>query len=444
MRVTDPSVFDLFANEDAGPHPEAQIFVNVSAVDERGWVQLAPYGDFINVDSQGRRVIQRFQRPDAETIVNEFNALLNIPQRLLGLPWYIGHPDHPRFKAIHTDTKAYARVKKLEARDDGLYANVKFGAAGQQLLDDEAFHGHSVNWRAIPTERENGMQIFRPVSLKSVGFTNDPAIPVRPASIANQAALDAATFDEPMENYAVGPGGGSTTTEDNDMIIPPKLKILAGFTAEEDVTIEKIIAALETQKTRAAAHSGALANEGTTMDKDKPVELTIGDEKFSVVFANEASGKLPERITQLAADLNQRGTDLANEKKARGEERKARAVLVVETLVGTGKIKIADRDTKVEELCNAADFDAKAKEFANVAPVVKTKAKTTELAGKHAVMNGSQEEAGKKFDALMSSRAAEFPNETYQDRFAAVCSSEKGEQLIGMMKRSSANGEVED
>lgn len=394
-----------FANEEMQSKPSSLVFANVAAIDDQGWVQLAPYGDFGNVDSRGNRVIQRFQKPDAEAIVNEFNSLLSLPTRLLGLPWYIGHPDHPRFRMAHTDTKSYGRVKKVEARDDGFYGNVKFGSAGRQLVDDEAFSGHSVNWKCVPIGRENGHQIFKPVSLKSVGFTNDPAIPVRPASLANEE-----TEEEEISN----------------MIIPPKLKLIAGFKEDEDVTMEQIIAALM------KAHP--MANE-KDMDQKKPVELTIGDEKFSVVFANEESAKLPERITKLGADKTKAETDLANEKKARTDERKAIAALIVAGLVTAGKIVEADRDAKIQELANAGDFEAKAKEFADAKQVVKTAAKSNGLAGKHTQLSADMADRSGKFQQLVNQRAVQYPGESYDTRWAAVAGTDEGKQLLAQMKR---------
>jgi hypothetical protein len=162
------------------------VFGNQRMLEADGWVQLAPYGDFANVDARGQKVIQRFGREDAERIVQDFKSRASEPGNLLGLPWYIGHPDHPRFrgKPGHTDSTAKGRIKALEARADGLYANVKFNGAGQKLLEDEAFHGHSVNWNAAPAGRDKGCQVYSPISLKSVGFTNMPQIPVIPAMLS--------------------------------------------------------------------------------------------------------------------------------------------------------------------------------------------------------------------------------------------------------------------
>ena len=157
---------------------------------------LAPYGDWPNA-----RGMQRFQEGDAKNIADWFNnpmTRLVVPKgngsrtiqfeasNALGLPFYEGHPDHPDFKGKpgHTNVRAVGRIKSLEAGKDGLYANVKFSSEGERLIADEAYHGHSVNWYLKP---EGG--VFRPFCLKSVGFTNDPNIPVPSVTTAN-AAVD--------------------------------------------------------------------------------------------------------------------------------------------------------------------------------------------------------------------------------------------------------------
>lgn len=164
----------FFANESI-ERDGTTIGANESGIRD-GWVQLSPYGDFAN--AQG---MQRVTFEDAQRIVEDFNRLSKIPQRIMGLPWYIGHPDHEAFKERYKDTRAYGRIKALEARSDGLFANVRFNDEGKKLVESEAFHGHSVNWRM----RQDG-SVWRPFSLKSVGFTNEPAIPVLPVLAANE------------------------------------------------------------------------------------------------------------------------------------------------------------------------------------------------------------------------------------------------------------------
>lgn len=400
--------------------PESQIFANVTAIDEKGRVQLAPYGDFLNVDNKGNRVIQRFEKSDAENIVNDFNRLAKLPTRLLGLPWYIGHPDHPRFRNMHTDSRAYMRVKGLEAADDGLYGNVHFGSAGKALLDEEAFHGHSVNWRCIPAGRDRGLPVFRPVALKSVGFTNDPVIPVMPASLANE---DLSQFANDDESESIDTPAEERT---EGMIIPPKLKVLAGFKPDDDVTMDQIIEALS--KARPPLPNPQKAQKD--MANEKKVDLQIGDQKLSIVLANEEENgdALQNAINKVTENANTLATELAN-------VRKAHAGTVVDQLVREGKIVKADRDAKVEELANSKDFEATATEWGKLKPVIKTQATTRDLAGKHAVLNADAQTRQSKFQRLMEKREKEFPNESYQARFDAVADSDEGQQLFAQMQR---------
>lgn len=148
-----------------------------SAASKDNWVLLSPYGVFPNAVGD-----QHFTEEDAQAICNEFDSAPNTGVRTLGLPWYVGHPDHPAFKSQHTDTSAKGRIKELEAREDGLWANVKWNDEGKALIANQSYHGHSTNWRM----RKNAQGQFHPFSLKSVGFTNEPGIPVPAITAANQ------------------------------------------------------------------------------------------------------------------------------------------------------------------------------------------------------------------------------------------------------------------
>lgn len=167
-------------------------------------VQLSPFGRFPNV--QG---LQVFTAADAKGIAGDFVA--NARMALgLGLPWYVGHPDHPLHKDRYKDTAAYGRIKSLETKHDaacaacntfaansadsvqpcsehGLFAKVKFNERGKKAIANEEFHGHSVNWRLRKVGNE-----WHPFSLKSVGFTNEPNIPVPAIHSANEQSDAAA------------------------------------------------------------------------------------------------------------------------------------------------------------------------------------------------------------------------------------------------------------
>jgi hypothetical protein len=364
-------------------------------------VQLSPFGDFANVSGKAR-VIQRFRTEDARRICDDFNSALRRVTQPLGMPFYIGHPDHPRFAGQpgHEDTRAYGRGKEMQVRHDpacsactsfangtpdpsaaapcqehGLFVRMHWNDDGARLIANESFHGHSVNWAAIPGAMEKGVQVFRPVRVKSAGFTNEPNIPVRPASLVNAADST-----------------GDTQTSDGELQpaqypVPPRLKILAGFKEDEEVTMEQVIAALE---------------------KARPVDN-----------ANEAS----------RADLERQ---LAN-------ERRARATTVVDALVKAGRVVTRDRPACIEQLCNAGEqFDRKAAELGNARAVIKTEARSRGLAGQHAKVVEGERERTARLQELMDARQKEFPNETYEDRFRAVATSNEGAQLFAQMRRPGA------
>ena len=357
------------------------------------WVQLSPFGDFGN-RSGNARVIQRFRREDAEQICNDFNGVARRITQPLGMPFYIGHPDHPAFRNQpgHGDTRSYGRGKEMAVRHDagcahcqafanaehgdaapcpehGLFVRMDWNEDGRHLLANQSFHGHSVNWAAIPAGMEGGVQVYRPVKVKSAGFTNEPNIPVRPASLANS-----------------GDSSDGVDTPAQPMV-PARLKLLAGFKEDDEVTMEEVIAALE---------------------KVRPVEK-----------ANEATlGELEEQ--------------LAN-------ERRARAITVVDGLVKTGRLLTRERVACIEQLCNAGtEFDQRAAELGNGRVVIKTEARSKGLAGQHAKVMETERERTARLQELMDAREREFPNETYEDRFRAVANSNAGAQLFAQMQRSGA------
>jgi hypothetical protein len=315
-------IIDL-ANEAAEIIEDLYVLSNEFKTEDDGWVRLSNYGEFPH--SQG---LQRFMRADAMQLVNEFNSLLGSPRRMLGIPWYIGHPDHPIFKDRYPDTKAYGRIKGLDAREEGLFANVKWSAAGEELIRSEAFHGHSVNWgcRLI-----NGAYV--PVRLKSVGFTNEPNIDVDPVTLANEE-------EEVM-----------------------KEKLIAKLGLPADSTDEQILAAVDL-----AAEAKSRADQA---DADKAAAEAAKAES-DTALANEVAAKetAETRIVEVEAAKATAETALAN-------ERGARVALLLDGAIRDGKITPADRERWQAELTES--FDTKVVELANAKPVIKTESRTKNL-----------------------------------------------------------------
>jgi len=144
---------------------------NEIGAESNGWVKLSGYGDFMHAKG-----VQRMTREAANQMAGRFNSLLSKASRLFtGVPIYVGHPDAPEFanQAGHQDTKAYAWIEAMEARDDGLFVKPKWSEAGKQLLANAFYRFLSPYW-AMVTVKKN---IFSPVELISIGLTNKPNIP---------------------------------------------------------------------------------------------------------------------------------------------------------------------------------------------------------------------------------------------------------------------------
>lgn len=304
------------------------------------WVQLAVYGDWPNTAG-----LQRFQKEDAINVVNEFKRFLNTPQRVMGAPWYIGHPDHDGFKDKYKDTRAYGRIKDLQARDDGLFAQVKWSDAGKKLVEDEAYNGHSVNW-AI---RRQG-NAWRPFRLKSVGFTNEPNIPVTPVTAANE-----------------------------NQTIMEKTKLIA-----------------------------VLGLAATATDAD--IEKALGDLKTTNAANETKAGELTSQVTSLTLAKTTAETTAANEKTAREKAVKKASGVLLDNAITTGRLTKADR-AQWEEKFAANEFDGVATELAALKPKLNTTSKTNGLGARNAEQRGSTEKSTQIREAV--NERMEKHKETY-------------------------------
>lgn len=158
------------------------------------WYKLTSYGNYVH--KQG---LQCISAQAAATMVSRFNSIRGrLARRFGGLPVYIGHPDDPLFSTRpgHDDTRAYGWIHNLEARQDALYAQIKWSNDGLHLLEEAFYKFLSPRWRM----KDLGNGQYEPVELISVGLTNAPNIPQD--AIANEEALncEACSLDEHNKN----------------------------------------------------------------------------------------------------------------------------------------------------------------------------------------------------------------------------------------------------
>ena len=135
------------------------------------WIQIAPFGDWPH--SGGT---QRFTCDDAEKIIEDFSFSLQKLKKFIGrgIPFYIGFPDHQELKSKYKDATAYGYVTTLSMRPDGLWGKVRWKPEGLEIVKSGKFKSHAVNWMVI----KDIEGFWRPFRIKSIGFTDEPNIPV--------------------------------------------------------------------------------------------------------------------------------------------------------------------------------------------------------------------------------------------------------------------------
>ncbi|OAM89336.1 phage protease [Termitidicoccus mucosus] len=315
-------------------------FNDVAPAADQDWVRLSPYGEFPNEVG-----LQVFDRAAAEEMTADFNSILGKAQRLFrGPPYYVGHPDDPRWaqKNPGAPMRAVARVKKMEARDDGLYGFVAFNDEGKSLVSGDAapYAFHSPRWGMRPITHK-GRKAFRPVLLYSMGLTNTPNIP------GNSIGLN-----EPADSFSA---------MNKEHII--KLLAALGKTVAADATDEQFAAAIN----EAVPFAQAAVTASASLPGMK-TQLTIAQ--------NEAAALRDERDTAKAAATS---------------ERAARAGQVVTIAINTGRITEAQRAEWTGKLVAASDFAAIEAGLTELKPAINTQSKVAGLGERKAEVAASAE-----------------------------------------------------
>ena len=89
----------------------------------------------------------RLNRRVAERMVNNFHTFRGQATRhFAGLPFYIGHPDHPAFSNRDTDSSAYGWIMDLVARADGLALEMKWNEQGHEIIANATYKFFSPHW----------------------------------------------------------------------------------------------------------------------------------------------------------------------------------------------------------------------------------------------------------------------------------------------------------
>ena len=266
------------------------------------WLKLADYGDWPHASG-----LQRFTPASAAAMVSGFQSLWGrLRRRFGGVPVYVGHPDDPALagQSGHDDTRAYAWITSLEARDDGLYILPRWSEPGHEMLRQAFYKFLSPRWQMRPL----GDGTFEPVRLLSVGLTNNPNIPGE--AIANQ-------------KQTLRPVMSETIT--HEQILPQLLKALELDSATEPevllANVEQIAQAANDAR-HAQTESARFYRLATDADVARKVAEQRADEERSsrvelMLDLAELRGRIPpaERSIwreQLLSNFDSAGVALAN------------------------------------------------------------------------------------------------------------------------------------
>jgi hypothetical protein len=330
-----------FANEQGSDLPDGVNnggmigMENEATVGADNWVCIAPYGDHpYRLGDQN--VIQRFDREAADAMVAWFNSLAGKVTRLFqGIPLFNGHPDDPSWAAERraagesVDERVHGKWPVLEARDNGLWGQLKPEPSGKALVNERIKVKLSPRWFASdkPVAEENGVPVFRPIVLASVGLTNNPNIKGAPTlpllneepenhkektgmkdlllfiatclGFANEAPADG---QEAKPDFIAKLKGGIKSMSEKAQKADSLTLDLANEKRDRTADVDRLNGELETAKTGFAnertARIGDLLGAAITSGRITAADKTDWERRLKLDFANEsvALGKLAAKV----------------------------------------------------------------------------------------------------------------------------------------------------
>lgn len=147
---------------------------------------IAPFGDWKNRD-----IVQRVDAPAAENLKRNMERVWEKVKSDLEnpCPVHYEHPDDEDGEEVPkvVDKTPYGRVRSLEIRDDGVYAEIEWLPGFESLPKSLQI---SPRWNADPL----GGGIVRPVRLISIGLTRRP-------NISRTSFVNNADGNAPIPNF---------------------------------------------------------------------------------------------------------------------------------------------------------------------------------------------------------------------------------------------------
>lgn len=229
------------------------------AVPADGWIQLAPYGETsapLLMPGGGEKdaveIVQVLNRSAADAIATRFRTAASKPN-FPGLLIDFDHFSHDTEKS----SRAAGWIEAVEARDDGLWGQVRFSASGKTALEGGDYRLFSPVLGFSPRDYKEGERVV-PVALLRGALTNDPRYKGM-VPVSNRQESLATTHNEQ-----------TTDAMDYKSVLIKLLGLLATATdAEIQAAADKKTTESETNKSELlAAQNRATKLEGELIEHD--------------------------------------------------------------------------------------------------------------------------------------------------------------------------------
>lgn len=318
---------------------------------------IAPFGDWKNRD-----IVQRVDAPAAENLKRNMERVwAKVKSDIENpCPVHYEHPDDEDGEEVPkvVDKTPYGRVRSLEIRDDGIYAEIEWLSGFESLPKSLQI---SPRWNADPL----GGGVVRPVRLISIGLTRRP-------NISRTSFVNNDDGNAPIPNFE---------TQQKEPYMDKEILILLGYTDEE---AQKIIDKAE----------------GAPTDVLERIKKALTDKATLENELAAAKGETAEKEKE-AEEAKQQ---LTNSKDALKASQAARAKLVVANAVRAGKIAEFQRASAEAILANAEDFEAEEKKIADAPAAVKTTPETDGIEKGDKKRAKSQQDAQAKFATIVEEK----------------------------------------
>ena len=366
---TKPNItIDFFNEAAAGSGVTVISFANDIAIGADGWAMICPFGDhpstalMLTPDGKLKREpsIQRITRKTGEQMVAQFaNERRGLRKFFKGVNIYVGHPDMPGMEKRYPDKEPKGVFADMEVRDDGVYGLPVFTNEGSDIVEQKklrAFSGRLVD--SVPDGEANGVKVYCPTRIASVGLTNTPHLPVHFFNADNTLADEAENQPQPKH----------TTMKKKLLAITALLGIQFANDADDAATeaaLDQVNTKVKDFGTKRTNLRQKLFGLCTAVGIQFANADALPEEETALAQVEEKVKPIIEANTKLNADLGAANTQFANERAARIDD-------LVKGGLTAGTITGAEEATWRTRLGNAPQFANEAAAFKALVPKVKT------------------------------------------------------------------------